>query len=648
MKTYKIFLSVFLFFAIAAVASTASAATPTLSVASTGSGDNVQVNVTGDANASVLLFYTNTSYAYLGVTNSSGTFSSTISSATYGIASNASVFVKTGGLNGTQSTSVSWPYIQSSTTTSTITLSQSALLLNVGQISTITASSSYLYLLSNSSPTVANINLSSNQITVTANTYGSTTASICVVGSTTNCASLSIVVQSSGSQQLTFSQNNFSIVSGQSTAVTISGGSGSYIVSNNSNPTSIQTSLSGTVITLTASNTSGSASVTVCTTSLTYCGIINVSATTVTSTAVTFSQTSPIVPIGQTTTVTIYGGSGANFYVSSNSNPSILQANINNNILTLSGWATGTSNISICAYAGSCGSLTAYVSSVSSTGSILLSQSSVSILAGQSTTITISGGSTPYSFSSNSANIFNGAISGNILTVYGVNSGTATANVCCSAGCTTLSVTVNSTASNTTLPTLSQNNISLTAGQQTTVSISGPGSFYIANNTNTAVASVMINGATATVYALNAGTANISICQTSNSQCVTLYITVNSASTTTTTTTNTSPVVTSTETIFSLTRYLGYGDNGDDVLGLQKLLVQMGYLSATPNGNFGSATKAAVKKFQAAYSIKQTGNVGPSTLAAINALKKSVSSSTSISALQEMIQKLQAQISALK
>jgi len=633
------------------------AVTPTLSVSSTGTGDEVQISVTGDANASVLLFYTSTSYAYLGATNSNGTFSSTISSSSYGIAANASVFVKVGGISGSQSSSVTWPYYTNTSTTSTLTLSPSALLLNIGQTSMITASTSYLYLLSNSSPTIANININANNITVTANTYGTTTAKICIVGSTTNCASVSIVVQSSSSSQLTFSQNNFSIFSGQNATVTVSGGSGSYLISNNSNTTSVQSSISGSVVTLTATGTSGAASITVCTTDLNYCGIINANATTLTTTAITFSQTNPIVQIGQTATVTIYGGTGTNFYVSSNSNPSIVQVNINSNTLTLiANSATGDSTISVCSYGGSCSSLKATVTSATTTGSLLLSQSSVSILAGQSTAITISGGSTPYNFSTSSTNIFSGSISGNILTVYGVNVGSGTANVCASTGCVTLSITIGSTSSSVNPPTLSKNNILLNSGEQTVVYISGTGSYYVANNTNTNAATVLISASAATVYANNAGAANISICQ-SGGQCVTLYVTVTVASNSTTSantiTTTTTPTATPTGSAFTLTRYLGYGDKGSDVLELQQVLAKLGYLSATPNGYYGLGTKAAVKKFQAAKGIRQTGNVGTSTFAALNALKVNISSSagasntTQISALEKAIAALKAKIASM-
>ena len=648
----KIFISIFMS-GFLLVAPSVHAMTPTLSVSSTGTGDNVQINVTGDPNVSVLLFVS-TQSTVLGSTDANGNFSTTVSSATVvpnGIASNAIVYVKINGLNGPQSSSVSWPYIQS-TSTSNLTLSQTALLLNTGQTSTITASANYLYLLSNSNPAIANINLNASQITVSALAYGSTVVNICVVGSTTNCSNIDITVQNSGAQQLTFSQNNFSLYSGQSINVAITGGSGSYTISNNSNVNSIQANLSGSTITLVATSTSGTAAITVCTTDMNYCGIVNVNATTVNSTAVTFSQTNPVVPLGQSTTVTIYGGTGNNFYVSSNSNPSIVQANITGNILTLIGNATtGTSTINICAYAGSCASLTANISNVSSGGAIALSQSSISILAGQNSNIIISGGSTPYSISSqNGANIFSSNLSGNTLTIYGVNPGTSTANVCASAGCATLTVIVSSTTSSVSAPTFSQNNILLNIGQQTTVSVSGIGNYYIANNSTSGIVSATINAGNVTVSAIQSGTDNISICQ-SGGQCSTLYVTVSSLNTqiSNTTNSNTSSNSADTSTIISLLRslgvdaatitniqnslssgtpattnntatsiyifprYLSYNDKGADVLKLQQILVKHKFLSAVPTGHYGPATVAAVKKFQKANHIKQTGNIGPLT-----------------------------------
>ena len=74
-------------------------------------------------------------------------------------------------------------------------------------------------------------------------------------------------------------------------------------------------------------------------------------------------------------------------------------------------------------------------------------------------------------------------------------------------------------------------------------------------------------------------------------------------------------------------RYLGPGDRGEDVLMLQTLLLQQGFFPATVimNGYFGSITKLSVKKFQAKYGIRQTGNVGPLTKNVLNTLEKQFS-----------------------
>lgn len=647
--TYKkSFLSIFLISALAifGFAGFASAA-PTLSVAATGSGDNVQVNVYGDANSSVLLFYSNT-FAVLGTTSSSGSYSTTISSATYSIATNAQVYVRVGGISGQQSNTVSWPWTQSSgTSSSTLTLSQSAILVNVGQTSTITANSSYLFLQSNTNPSVANINLNGSSVAITANAYGSTVARICALGSTTNCADLTITVQNYGTSQLGFSRNNFSIYSGQTASVSVSGSSSSnYIISNNSNPTSVQASISGSTITLSATSTTGSASITVCTSDMNYCGILNVNSTTVNSTAISFSQSNPFVPLSQSITVTIYGGSGTNFYVSSNSNPSVVQPNISSNILTLVPLTTGTSQISICATGGSCATLTATVNNAGSANEpISLSQNSLSILAGQQASVTIYGGSAPYYFYSDSSSYFNGSVSGNVLTVYGVNQGSGTARVCASVGCANLSISVGTTTSTLSAPSFNQNNISLSSGQQTTVYISNTGSYYVANNSAPLVASVNITGTSVFVTAGTAtGSTQIAICQ-NGGQCSTLYISVSNSTSTQT------QQQTQTQTRFSLSRYLGPGDSGNDVLQLQKALVKLGLLSATPNGYYGSATTLAVKAFQAQKGINQTGNVGVSTKAALESANISISSTTTtttISELQAAIDAILAQIKAIR
>lgn len=68
----------------------------------------------------------------------------------------------------------------------------------------------------------------------------------------------------------------------------------------------------------------------------------------------------------------------------------------------------------------------------------------------------------------------------------------------------------------------------------------------------------------------------------------------------------------------SITKTLSLGLKKDaQVVTLQTFLVANGYLTATPDGNFGPLTQAAVKKFQIANGIAPLGIVGPQTRALI-------------------------------
>ena len=66
------------------------------------------------------------------------------------------------------------------------------------------------------------------------------------------------------------------------------------------------------------------------------------------------------------------------------------------------------------------------------------------------------------------------------------------------------------------------------------------------------------------------------------------------------------------------------GDNGSNVKKLQKCLRALGYYSEAIDGDYGSATKKAVKKLQKAKGLKQTGIANQST---INAMFGTYSSS---------------------
>jgi hypothetical protein len=431
---------------------------PTLSLSATGTGDNVQINITGDPNVSVLLSYTESGsgpqIVSLGSTDSNGNFSETVSSATYGLTSGTLVTAILNGTGGPRSPSTAWPTV---TSANSLSLSQNAVVVDAGSSTSITATnvgSNALYVSNNSNSSIANVNISGSSITFSGNTTGSTMVTICQVGNTTNCPVVYVTVESSGAGQPSFSQNNASVVSGQNLPITISGGNGVYEISNNSNSSIIQASVNGSVLTLSTGSSSGSSSITICSSDLAMCGVVTATAGSSSTVAVSFSSSAPTVSTNQSTTVNIYGPSGVQFYVSSNSNPSVVQANLSGTTLTLTGIAQGTSSVNVCASTGTCASLSVTVEYASTGQNITLSQNLVSIVSGQNITINISGGEPPYVVSGGTASVSQETLNGNVLTVYGIATGGSSVNVCSSGGgCVVLTISVNGGSGTTPVTT---------------------------------------------------------------------------------------------------------------------------------------------------------------------------------------------------
>jgi len=518
------------------ITATALAVTPTLSLTTNSDGDTVQLDVKGDANKNVVFYYTksgsNLQLSYLGNTDASGNFTTSVSTANYGISPDTLVYVT---VNNLKSNQVAWPYAAAA---NVLTLSQTGLALPLGQSGTITAynnGTNQLYLSNNSNPPVANVYINGNQITISAINYGSTVITVCAQASSPSCASAYITVQNTGAQPLVFSQSNVTVANGQTVAVTIIGGTGSYLLLNNSNPAAIQASISGSTVNLSAVAASGSSSITVCSADVSTCGIINAAVGNTSSSGITFSQSNPTMTTGQSLSITISGGTSGNYSLFSNTSPSSVAANISNDTLILNANASGSAVITVCSSLSSCGTVTVTVNSTSSGGNIRLSQNNLWLLIGQTLSVTISGGLTPYNISGNYGNILQATVSQNILTITGLGSGSASVNVCSAGGgCTILAVLVNGTTSVTSL-SLSQSGVSLYVGQNTTIAISGSGGYSVAYNTNQNVAAVLISGSSAVVSALSAGNTNVSICQ-NGGQCAVLSVTVVAVQTTTPTT----------------------------------------------------------------------------------------------------------------
>ena len=72
--------------------------------------------------------------------------------------------------------------------------------------------------------------------------------------------------------------------------------------------------------------------------------------------------------------------------------------------------------------------------------------------------------------------------------------------------------------------------------------------------------------------------------------------------------------------LYTSLRTVQKGDSGGDVLGLQWILYEHGYMTEYPDGEFGSVTESAVISFQKTWNLSADGVVGSETGAYLNAL----------------------------
>ncbi|MBI2889038.1 MAG: peptidoglycan-binding protein [Candidatus Liptonbacteria bacterium] len=334
------------------------AAVPILSLASAG-GDSAQISVTGDPNAGVMFYYNvgTGSGAFstaLGSTNANGSFGVTLSASSYAINTGGSVYVI---VNGQQSSVQAWPTSGAAASTATPTgaptFSQSSVTIGVGQSTTVISqgSATGVYLLVNSLPTIATVFANGTQVTVTGNQIGSSSATLCYVGTASSCTIVSISVQAASVATVSFSQNNITLSSGQTLPITVSGGTGNYAITSNSNPTVVQATLSSSTVTLYAPATSGTAVVTVCSSGTSSCGTLSVSvsasAAAASQSLVVFGAANPPVTVGQDTPVTVSGASGK-YTIGNNPSPNLVKASLNAGTLTLTGVAPGSAFVTVC------------------------------------------------------------------------------------------------------------------------------------------------------------------------------------------------------------------------------------------------------------------------------------------------------------
>ncbi len=218
MKIYsKLFVLALLAFAVLGFTNKASAMTPTLSLSNNGNS-TVFMTVYGDPNSNVTLYYNNgygLQSSYLGTTNYSGYFSTSLNTSTYNINTNTGVYVM---VNNQQSSTASWPnnYYQNNNYVNT-GLTVSSLTLPLGSSATLSLGNTYngVYVSNNSNASVVNVNNSNSNTTIgctTYNQYSTITGQPCYLAQVQNYNTNSVVIYASslGYSTLTICANNSS------------------------------------------------------------------------------------------------------------------------------------------------------------------------------------------------------------------------------------------------------------------------------------------------------------------------------------------------------------------------------------------------------------------------------------------------------
>ncbi len=278
-------------FSLVLVSSVAQATTPTLSVSGTGNSDSVILTVYGDPYSTVTLYRQDQSYnygsqsQYIGTTNSSGYFTSTISSGNYGVAAGSSVYVI---VNNQMSSSVIWPYGYNNYNYSSPTLSQTSISVMAGQSVDVSIyGGNAPYTMYNSGSNIFQAVISGNKIQVAGLANGSGSINICSSGGTgSGCVILYVTVNSNSYYNMpvqpavTFTQTSPTLYVGQSVTIGITGGNSynyygsSYNVAYNSNSSLVSASISGNSL-IVQGLANGNASIVVCSTSAN-CTALNV------------------------------------------------------------------------------------------------------------------------------------------------------------------------------------------------------------------------------------------------------------------------------------------------------------------------------------------------------------------------------------
>ena len=337
---------------------------------------------------------------------------------------------------------------------------------------------------------------------------------------------------------LTLNKTSVQLAVGQSVTV---GGSAALILAANSQSTSISTSLSGSQVTITG-RSSGSGTIILCAMNV-GCSSIAVEVGAQTGqTQIAFSPDIPVYTVGQSSTIVILGGGTNGYSLSSNSNPTVLEAKLSggNRVLYVYASAAGSSTVKICSLETPTNCSTLLVTVLdNAVQNLTFTPTSLTLIPGLTQSTTVSGGvDNKYYISSNTnSSAAQASLSGAVVTVVGGSTAGSTVITVCSATtnnrCGTFTVTLNTTTSTSSSNALmfSQNVVTVPVAETTNVTVTGGNNsgYSISSNSNSNVVTATVNGSSNIVNLTGnaVGTSIVAVCSTSaGSTCASIYVTV--------------------------------------------------------------------------------------------------------------------------
>jgi hypothetical protein len=163
------------------------------------------------------------------------------------------------------------------------------------------------------------------------------------------------------------SQTSISLNVGSTTNISVNGGSGSYYISSNTNSNIASANISGNSVSV-YGIAYGSDTISICQSGGQCASLyvtVNYNGTNYNNygyqTAITFSQNNPTLSIGQSLSLSIYGGTSGSYYVAYNSNSNGVQTNISGSTLNVTGETNSIDAITVCSVSTNCSAVTVNV-----------------------------------------------------------------------------------------------------------------------------------------------------------------------------------------------------------------------------------------------------------------------------------------------